>query len=73
MYPYIQAAIPSRLKTKALARIPIVVRSTLVSNALFYSAYMLLRRPVLRFVITSIMGSYARWAARPVFNRPIAS
>lgn len=55
-----QIPLPARLKLKEKARIPIIVRSALVANAIFYLAYVSLRRPILRFIVTSVIGSYAR-------------
>ncbi|ORY72611.1 nucleoporin protein Ndc1-Nup [Leucosporidium creatinivorum] len=54
------APIPARLKAKATTRAPLAIRSVLVANALFFSSYILLRQPILKLVVTSFLGSWAR-------------
>lgn len=56
----IQAPIPARLKAKASTRAPLAIRSVLVANALFFSTYILLRQPILKLIVTSFVGSWAR-------------
>lgn len=55
-----QAPIPARLKAKASTRAPLAVRSVIVANALFFSTYILLRQPILKLIVTSFVGSWAR-------------
>ncbi|SCV69567.1 BQ2448_2587 [Microbotryum intermedium] len=52
--------IPQRLATRAQAGIPNVVRSVLASNALFYLTYIVLRRPILKFLVVNFAGPWAR-------------
>ncbi|KDE03934.1 hypothetical protein MVLG_05626 [Microbotryum lychnidis-dioicae p1A1 Lamole] len=52
--------IPQRLAIRAQARLPTVMRSVLISNALFYSSYIVLRRPVLKFLVVNFAGPWAR-------------
>ncbi|GAA5863792.1 hypothetical protein JCM1840_005768 [Sporobolomyces johnsonii] len=52
--------IPARLAAKAKLRLRAAVRSTGIAVAFFWSAYVVIRRPVLRFVLVNFAGSWAR-------------
>ncbi|GAA5963037.1 hypothetical protein JCM21900_002318 [Sporobolomyces salmonicolor] len=56
----ISLTIPARLAAKAKVRLRAAVRSTGLAVALFWSAYVVTRRPVLRFVLVNFAGSWAR-------------
>ncbi|GAA5919791.1 hypothetical protein JCM1841_005864 [Sporobolomyces salmonicolor] len=56
----ISLTIPARLAAKAKVRLRAAVRSTGLAVAFFWSAYVVTRRPVLRFVLVNFAGSWAR-------------
>ncbi|GAA6012085.1 hypothetical protein JCM11491_001745 [Sporobolomyces phaffii] len=53
-------AIPVRLGRKAIARLRSVVRTSGIAFVAFWSCYVVLRRPILRFILVHFAGSWAR-------------
>ncbi|GAA5830168.1 hypothetical protein JCM3766R1_002807 [Sporobolomyces carnicolor] len=53
-------AIPTRLARKAGLRARATLRSTGVAFLAFWATYVILRRPVLRFILVNFAGSWAR-------------
>ncbi|GAA5885250.1 hypothetical protein JCM6882_009539 [Rhodosporidiobolus microsporus] len=53
-------AIPARLSARATQRIPTAFRSAFTAVMSFWTAYILLRRPILRFFLVNVFGSWAR-------------
>lgn len=56
----LQATIPARLAAKASARLPRAVSAVIIPLAAFHLAYSLLRQLVLRLIVTSFLGPFAR-------------
>ncbi|GAA5822909.1 hypothetical protein JCM11251_004420 [Rhodosporidiobolus azoricus] len=52
--------IPARLSAKASQRVPAAFRSAFTAVMTFWTGYVLLRRPVLRFFLVHVAGSWAR-------------
>lgn len=65
-----QLAIPTRLARKAGLRARATLRSTGVAFLAFWATYVILRRPVLRFILVNFAGSWARSVLRFSVSEP---
>lgn len=66
-----QQTIPARLTKAGLSRVSAIARMVVITLIAYYSVYIVARKPVLRFIITSSFGAWTRWRQRICFNERI--
>jgi hypothetical protein len=61
----LQLTIPARLSAKAAQRVQAAFSSSFTTVIAFWTGYILLRRPILRFVLVHLAGGWARCVSFP--------